>query len=134
VLDRTWASYTGVVISRLPALSIIAFVLLPLHAEQTSISAALHTSDKPYIQTTGEATLSVKPDQALIDIGVVTEAPTAVAAAAQNAKQSDRLLSDLRRILGENGQLRPVIRSDRTSSTRSQGLPLRSRGTSRLML
>jgi uncharacterized protein YggE len=87
--------------------------LSPLHAEQASISAALHTSDKPYIQATGEATLSVKPDQALIDIGVVTEAPTAVAAAAQNAKQSDRLLSDLRRILGENGQLRTTSYSVR---------------------
>src|SRR5262245_53285175 len=38
----------------------------------------------PSIQTVGEATVMAKPDEVQMDIGVVTEAPSAEAAAAQN--------------------------------------------------
>jgi uncharacterized protein YggE len=34
-----------------------------------------------------------KPDQAMIDIGVVTQGATAVAVAAQNAKQTEGVIS-----------------------------------------
>jgi uncharacterized protein YggE len=57
-------------------------------------------AEKPYVQATGEATVSAKPDQAVIEIGVVTQGATAVAAAAQNATQTDAVLVDLRKLLG----------------------------------
>lgn len=43
----------------------------------------------------GSATLSVEPDQAQFDIGVVTQAPTAKAAADQNASRSNALVQEL---------------------------------------
>jgi uncharacterized protein YggE len=49
----------------------------------------------PLIKVHGEATVSVAPDQAQFDIGVVTQAPTAKAAADQNATQSATLVKQL---------------------------------------
>lgn len=63
-------------------------------------------SGKPYVQATGEATLSAKPDRAVVDIGVVSQATTAAAAAAQNAKQTTAVLADLDRVLGPGKKLR----------------------------
>src|SRR5262245_50869248 len=60
----------------------------------------------PSVQTTGEATVMAKPDQAQVDIGVVTEAPSADAAAAQNAKQVEAVLAQLKKILGPKAEIR----------------------------
>ena len=49
----------------------------------------------PLIKVHGEATVSVAPDQAQFDIGVVTQAPTAKEAADQNATQSGTLVKQL---------------------------------------
>lgn len=67
-----------------------------------TIDAALHNSDVPYVQASGEATISVKPDQAVIDIGVITEATTSVAASAQNAAQTEAVVAELSRLLGDS--------------------------------
>jgi uncharacterized protein YggE len=77
-----------------------------LQAERVSIDAALHQSDKSYVQATGEATISAKPDQVVIDIGVVTQGATAATVAAQNAKQTDAVLADLHKILAATDQLK----------------------------
>lgn len=49
----------------------------------------------PLVKVHGQATVSVAPDQAQFDIGVVTQAATAKAAADQNATQSDALIKQL---------------------------------------
>ena len=49
----------------------------------------------PLVKVHGQATVSVVPDQAQFDIGVVTQASTAKAAADQNATQSDTLVKQL---------------------------------------
>lgn len=85
----------------------------PAQGQRVSIDAALHTGDKPYVQATGEAILSVKPDQALVEIGVVTQGTTAIAVAAQNAKQTEAVLAELRRLLGGNNQLKTTSYSVR---------------------
>ena len=59
-----------------------------------------------FVQATGESTVSAKPDQALIDVGVTTQGATAVAAAAQNAKQTDAVLADLHKMVGGSDQLK----------------------------
>lgn len=79
---------------------------VPVHGQRVSIDAGLHWADKAYVEATGEATVSAKPDQAVIEIGVISQGPTAVAVAAQNAKQTDLVLADLTRLLGGNKQLR----------------------------
>jgi uncharacterized protein YggE len=53
----------------------------------------------PTVRARGEAVVSVRPDQAQIDIGVTTEAPTAQAAAQQNAKQLSDVLAELKKML-----------------------------------
>jgi uncharacterized protein YggE len=43
-----------------------------VQGQHVSIDAAVRGSDKPYVLAMGEATISVEPDQAIIDVGVVT--------------------------------------------------------------
>jgi uncharacterized protein YggE len=62
----------------------------------------------PSISVTGEAKVTVKPDQALIDIGVLTQAETAQAAAALNAKQLDAVLAELRKLLGQSANIKTI--------------------------
>jgi len=78
---------------------------LPAEAQCVSVDAALHTSEKPYVQATGEATISAKPDQAVIEIGVVSQASNANAASTQNAKQTDAVLGELNSLLGRNKKM-----------------------------
>src|ERR1700732_2888633 len=52
-------------------------------------------SGLPSLRVHGQATLSVEPDQAQIDIGVVTQALTAKEATDQNASRSNSLLQAL---------------------------------------
>jgi uncharacterized protein YggE len=73
----------------------------------------VQASDKPHVQATGEATISAKPDQAIIDIGVVTQGATSASVAAQNAKQTDAVTADLRKILAPSDQLKTTSYSVR---------------------
>src|SRR5438874_745072 len=77
-----------------------------LKAQRVSIDAAVHGNDKPYVLATGEATVSVKPDQVVIDIGVITQGTTAAAAAGLNAKQTDAVLADLRKLVSSADRLK----------------------------
>jgi uncharacterized protein len=77
----------------------------PGQAQKVAIDAAVRMSDKPYIQVAGQATVSARPDQAAVEIGVVTQGPTAVAVAASNATQTNTVVAELRKIVGGHGQL-----------------------------
>lgn len=79
---------------------------LPAQAQRVSIDAALHTAERPYVQATGEATVSAKPDQAVIEIGVIAQGQTAAAVAAQNARQTDSVLAELAGMLGAGKKIR----------------------------
>lgn len=83
----------------------------PLQAQRVMIDAALRTSDRAYVQATGESTLSIKPDVAIIHIGVVTQGATPAAVATQNAKQTDAVLADLRKLLSMSAQLKTAAYS-----------------------
>jgi uncharacterized protein YggE len=54
-----------------------------------------HASRSASVRVHGQATISVEPNQAQFDIGVVTQATTAKAAADQNKRQSDALIHEL---------------------------------------
>jgi uncharacterized protein len=60
------------------------------------------------IRVVGEATVSAKPDLAEIDVGVVSEATTADAAAAENAKKMEGLIAALRKQVGSGGEVKTV--------------------------
>lgn len=73
-------------------------------------AAAQDTAEKlpPHIRTTGEAVVTVKPDRAQIDIGVVTQAESSQAAADANAKQLEATLARLRQLLGANADIKTI--------------------------
>jgi uncharacterized protein len=60
------------------------------------------------IRVTGNATVTTKPDRVDIDIGVVTQATQAQAAAAENATRLDSVLAALRKTLGEGSDIKTV--------------------------
>lgn len=60
------------------------------------------------IQALGNASLSVKPDQAQFTVSVSTDAATAQQAAQQNATQTTQVITALQQMLGSNGTIRTV--------------------------
>ena len=60
---------------------------------------------RPYIRSSGEGVVSVKPDQASIGVGVVTQGSTAAAATDANATKAEAILTALRSLLGPNADI-----------------------------
>lgn len=77
--------------------------LLPLMAQQPG-----NNQRSPFIRVNGDATVSAKPDQAEINVGVVTQAATAEQAGAQNARQATTVISSLRQVLGQNADIKTI--------------------------
>ncbi len=65
----------------------------------------------PSLRSTGEATLAAKPDQAEVDLGVVTQAQSAEAAARENAQRLDTVLAALRQTLGPQAEIKTLAYS-----------------------
>ncbi len=63
---------------------------------------------RPSIRVTGDSTVTVKPDQAEISIGVVTQAPAAQPAAAQNAQKQDTVIAEFRKLLGAAADIKTI--------------------------
>lgn len=61
-----------------------------------------------YVQAAGSASVSVKPDQAQIQLSVVTTASTATDASGQNAAQVNAVLAALNGILGPNANIQTL--------------------------
>ena len=66
------------------------------------------TARRGYIAGFGEATVSVRPDLAKVNLGVLTQAPSANEAATKNADQTSALITALRAVLGANADVRTV--------------------------
>ena len=62
----------------------------------------------PSVQANGSATLTAKPDQAQLDVGVVTNGATAQDASQQNASLSISVQAALSKVLGSAGTLQTV--------------------------
>ncbi len=80
--------------------SLYLLLLLPCTIVAQEVSAP-HT-----VRASGEATVTAKPDQAQISIGVVTDAHTAAEASAQNAQQTSAALTAVKNSLGGNGEVK----------------------------
>jgi uncharacterized protein YggE len=72
------------------------------------------------IQAAGSATRSVKPDMAQLNIGVVTQAATAQAAADQNATLTDAVIKALEKVLGSAGTIQTLYYSISPRYTNTQ--------------
>jgi uncharacterized protein YggE len=62
----------------------------------------------PHVRTSGEATVTVRPDRAQIDVGVVTQADTSQAAVQQNAQKLEATLARLRQLLGAGADIKTI--------------------------
>lgn len=82
---------------------IVALLTIAVQAQEPAGDRA-----HPSIRVSGEASVSVKPDQAEINVGVVTQAATAQVAAAQNAQKQDAIISQLRKTLGSNADIKTI--------------------------
>lgn len=58
------------------------------------------------ITVTGEALISAEPDQAQLEIGVVTQARTAPDASKENAERLTRVLSEIKKLLGKADEVK----------------------------
>lgn len=72
------------------------------------VLAQMQTPRPPSVQASSTATVSVKPDQARIQIGVVSQASTASAAASQNAAELQKALTELKAAAGPNAEVKTV--------------------------
>jgi uncharacterized protein YggE len=104
---------------KLLLLSIIGLGVAVMPAQDN----AARMPQRSTVRSHGQASVSVKPDQVRVDVGVVSQAPTAQAAGAQNAKQLADVLAELKKALGPaaeirttNYSLQPLYKSDRTGS------------------
>jgi len=85
-------------ISRAPLCLLL--LLLP------STIVAQETSSPHVVRASGEATVTAKPDRAQISIGVVTDAPKAEAAAAENASQTSAVLNATKGAIAGHGEVK----------------------------
>jgi hypothetical protein len=84
----------------------LLLLILPL-----AVTAQEAASRAAQIRATGEAVVRARPDQAQIELGVSTQAPTAQAAAAQNAAQLEAVLARLRKLLDRKAEIRTATYS-----------------------
>jgi uncharacterized protein len=59
----------------------------------------------PTVRAQGEATVSARPDQVRVQIGVVTQAQTAEGAAGENAKQTSEVIAALKKSLAADSEI-----------------------------
>jgi uncharacterized protein YggE len=100
---------------------LIVFAALALVSE--GLCAQPSQSAQRLIGASGQASISVKPDQAKVDIGVITRAATAQDAATQNAMQVDSVLAQLRTVLGSMADLKTIGYSLSPNYQYPQGAP-----------
>ena len=86
---------------------LFALLVLFLVAGQLSAQDAA-AKMPPHIRTTGEATVTARPDRAMIDVGVVTQAATSQAAVTQNAQKLEATLARLRQLLGAGADIKTI--------------------------
>jgi uncharacterized protein YggE len=79
------------------AVSLLGFGAPHTHAAETPPSNA--------IEVTAEARVDVPADMALLDFGVVTQAESAAAASAENAKRMDAVLAAVRKAAGKDARI-----------------------------
>ena len=86
--------------------ALLGLLLAPvaLHAQDSQATLAAI----PHIAVTGRGEIKVSPDRATIQMSVQTRAPTAAAAAAENAAKQQSVLSALRALGLGNDQLSTV--------------------------
>jgi len=87
------------------AAAVISLFPFLAHAQPLQLEVTPRT---PSITVSGEALVSVEPDQAEIDIGVVAEAKTAAQAAKDNAAKLAAVVAEVKKIIKAGDQTKTV--------------------------
>lgn len=84
--------------------------LIPVAAllSMATVLVPAQTPTRTFIRAVGQGKVSGKPDQAQVDLAVVTQAATAQDAAAQNAGKTTAILTQLRQVLGAAAALKTI--------------------------
>jgi len=86
-----------------------ALTLLGILLLLGSTAQAQQNNNRPRPSTItvgGDATISAEPDQAQIDIGVVTQARSAPEASKENAERLNRVLAEVKKLLGKGDEVK----------------------------
>jgi uncharacterized protein len=86
----------------------LAILLVPSLSALAQVTSPPVAGGPRYIRVTGEASVTSQPDQVQMEIGVVTQAPQADAAASQNAEKVTRVLAAIRKELGASAAIKTV--------------------------
>jgi uncharacterized protein len=81
---------------------------LPIAFAFTAILCAQTPMRVASITAVGDASVSVTPDMARVDVGVATQAGTAQEATQQNATQAGAVISALQALLGANANIKTI--------------------------
>ena len=73
-----------------------------------SFAASGQITRRAVVRASGQSVISSKPDQAVISVGVTTQAQTAQEASDTNATQTTAVLNALRQLLGANAAIRTL--------------------------
>jgi hypothetical protein len=83
---------------------IIVLTVILATASTVGAQQAGRRPGPPSITVIAEATISAEPDQAQIDIGVVTQARTSIEASKENAERLGRVLGAVKKLLGKGDE------------------------------
>jgi uncharacterized protein YggE len=84
-------------------LILVTSLLLPAASIQAQENARIRS---PSVTAQGEAVITAEPDQAQIDIGVLTQARTAPDVAKENAEKLSRVLAQIKKLLGKGDEVK----------------------------
>ncbi len=82
------------------SLLLATLVALPVLAQTTP--------RRGYVAAYGEASVSVRPDMARVNLGVLTQAQSATDAAARNAESAAAVIAAIRGVLGASAEVRTI--------------------------
>jgi uncharacterized protein YggE len=74
----------------------------------SQVNAQQFTSPVSSIRVTSDATVTAKPDRALVDVGVLTQEKQSQNASSQNAKQLDTVVVALHKLLGAEADVKTI--------------------------
>lgn len=86
--------------------SIALWVMLMIFAGVASAQPTERRPQPPSVTAQGEAVITAEPDQAQIDIGVVTQARNALDAAKENAEKLARVTGEIKKFLGKGDEVK----------------------------
>ena len=84
----------------------LVFGILLLLASSAPAQQERNRPRIPSITVTGDAVISAEPNQAQIDIGVVTQARTAPEASKENAERLTRVLAEVKKLLNKDDEVK----------------------------